>query len=61
MENYLLPYALMITIFFFFAIIALVFAFKTGNDTVKENKDLRQANESLRNELYNRIIKDKKK
>jgi len=30
MEQYILPYALFITICFFFAIIALVFAFKCG-------------------------------
>lgn len=47
MEQYILPYALFITICFFFAIIALVFAFKCGIDCEEEKQKLIEENSRL--------------
>jgi len=52
MEQYILPYALFITICFFFAIIALVFAFKSGQDAEDEIERLINENSSLIKKLY---------
>jgi len=51
MENYILPYALFITICFFFAIIALVFAFKCGADCEEELEKAIERIEELDKEL----------
>jgi len=55
MENYILPYALFITICFFIAIIALVFAFKCGSDAEKEIDKLTQENSNLIKKLHEKL------
>jgi len=55
MENYILPYALFMTIAFFFAIIALVFAFKCGSDAEEEIEKLAQENSNLIKKLHEKL------
>jgi len=55
MEAYILPYALFITICFFVAIIALVFAFKCGSDAEEEIEKLAQENSNLIKKLHEKL------
>lgn len=51
---------LILAIMLFFALVALYLAFCVGIELNNENEDLKKHNKSLRDELYNRIMYDKK-
>lgn len=59
MINYILPYALFITICFFFAIVALWFAFKAGSDAEKEIEKLTEENNRLIDKIHEKYFGNK--